>query len=96
MRTRLDAVNSAILRATAKGPMTPGQIARAHNVPVVECWHRVRRLVDLGLIRLVMVDTTSDGRTLRFYQASIALSQLLEKVASRTVPAMERTGIILK
>lgn len=78
VRTQLDAINSAILRATAQGPRTPGQIARAHNVPVVECWHRVRRLEEMGLVRLVMVDVTPDGRTLRFFQASIAPEDLLK------------------
>jgi len=78
---RLDRLNLAILRATTSGPRTPGQIARSHGVPVVQCWHRVRRLVDLGVLRLVMVDVTPDGRTLRFFQAALPVERLLETAA---------------
>lgn len=74
----MDRTSVAILRATSAGPRTPGQIARAGGVPVVECWRRVRKLAEMGLVRLVMIDVTPDGRTLRFFQASLPLQRLVE------------------
>jgi len=73
----LDRTSTRILAAVAREPLTPGQIARQHNIPVVECWHRVRRLEDLGLLRLVLVHVTSDGRTLRFFQALVSEEALV-------------------
>ena len=83
MARKLDRTSSLILSATAKTPMTPGQIARFYRIPVVECWRRVRELQETGLLRLIMVNATADGRTLRFFQSTIASEHLVDVPLTR-------------
>ena len=71
MARKLDRESTMILSAVAKTPMTPGQVARTYRIPIVDCWRRVRELQEMGLLRLVMVNATPDGRTLRFFQATV-------------------------
>jgi len=70
-----------ILTAVAKTPMTPGQVARTYRIPIVDCWRRVRQLQEMGLLRLVMINATPDGRTLRYFLATVPSEKFMRVAA---------------
>ena len=65
---QLDDGSWKILKGLSYSPKTPQMLARIYGMPIAECWNRVHFLEGLGLIRVVLIFVSREGRVLQFYE----------------------------
>jgi DNA-binding Lrp family transcriptional regulator len=73
MQVRLDPATKQILVAFLASPKTPGEVSRIYGIPVATVWQRMRRLLDLGLVREVLVFVDSAGELRRYFEANLPI-----------------------
>ncbi len=65
---QLDDACWKILKGVSYSPKTPQMLARIYGMPIAECWKRMHFLEGLGLIHVVLIYVSRDGRIVQFYE----------------------------
>lgn len=65
---QLDDDTWKILKGLSYSPKTPQMLGRIYGIPIAECWKRIHFLEGLGLVHVVLIFVSRDGRVLQFYE----------------------------
>ena len=57
-----------ILKGLSYSPKTAQMLARIYGIPIADCWKHIHFLEGLGLIRVVLIFVSREGRVLQFYE----------------------------
>lgn len=60
-----------ILLGTYKRPRSISEISDAYGIPLVLCYHKANKLLELGLLKTAETMYTKAGKTIYFYEANI-------------------------
>ena len=80
MKVRLDPASKRILVALLASPKTPGEVSRIYGIPVATVWEKLRRLQELGLVRMVLTFVDSAGEMRRYFEAMLPIDTAEEDV----------------
>ncbi len=78
---QLDDDSWKILKGLSYSPKTPQMLSRIYGIPVAECWKRIHFLEGLGLIHVVLVFVSREGRIVQFYETG---KETLQVVVNET------------
>lgn len=70
-----------ILKGLSYSPKTPQMLGRIYGMPIAECWKRIHFLEGLGLIHVVLMFVSREGRIVQFYETG---KETLEIVVNQT------------
>ncbi len=73
MKVRLDPDSKRILIGLLGSPKTAGEVSRIYGIPIAVVWEKLRRLQELGLVRLVLTFVDSSGVMRRYFEGVLPI-----------------------